>query len=349
MNSPVLSTHLSFISIPQKRLSRPIRSVISPSPTDLSVASRRSSFLSEAGSSTTSCSYYSIPLISAPSVTANSNMAPRNSRHTMAPIVKSGQLSHAHPPAQPSSTVESSCCISSQSVTLALTCNPSSGGKLAVFHRKTRVTKPRATMSGAAATNQPGSNSHAYNSTDPPLRVQKKTWDVVSAHVFELVPSGCVMYRGRERALESVFVKTWTAEKGTLSRLEPLSQSKTEYRFALFGSGCHTSYSRKFSECNGKGTWRKLLGEQYDEKSRGQLPTHTVYMELPEVFGQMVALGVNPSNLVGCLKQGEFGTLRLDFEPRQWTSPEDRGADPGKEWKQGWWVTARQGMGVWIS
>jgi hypothetical protein len=164
-----------------------------------------------------------------------------------------------------------------------------------------------------------------------------------------------VKYVSRERAVESTFASGWSADAGALQRLYPLRGSNEERRTALLGPGNHTSFLRRLSEHNGRGTWRKLLGEVVDAVDEKE-PTHAVWMDLPEVLGQMVALGVAPAELVGCLRQGDFGTLRLEFTPKEWTSPEQRvGVDgevereKGKEWKRGWWVTKRKGMGVWVS
>jgi len=274
-------------------------------------------------------------------------------------IVKPGQLSHPLPPTAGTST-ESPCCISAQSVTSILLSNPVAGGNCVIFRRKTRTSsalppQPLAkapTASEVAEAAQTGTSVAATPVSIPPIPTQ--SWDVISGHGFEVTPRGSVLYRGRERALESAFVGAWTSDRGTLQKLMPLATSKVDFRFALYGPGNHTSFFRAFSQCNGKGSWRRLLGEDVgDEK-----PTHIVHMDLPEVLAQMVALGVNARDLVGCLKQGEFGTMRLEFTPKLWTTPEERELqltgkerawEKSKAWKKGWWYTSRKGMGVWIS
>ncbi|KAI5844893.1 hypothetical protein BZA05DRAFT_408869 [Tricharina praecox] len=362
--SPVSSTHLSFISIPTRLQQRPgtfprdsprstgslglprrstIPTVLSSSPP--SPQSFNSSSLPHYP---TSCPNCCLPLLD-DTMPALGTSA----------IVKPSQLSHHLPPTAGTST-ESTCCVSAQSVTSSLLSNPVAGGNFVIFRRKTRTSSvlppqpqtkaPTASQVTSAA--QTGTTVAVTPTSIPAVPTQ--TWDVVSGHGFELTPRGSILYRGRERALESAFVATWTSDRGTLKKLTPLAGSRQEMRFALHGPGNHTSFFRTFGECNGKGSWRRLLGEDVaDEK-----PTHTVRMHLPEVLAQMVALGVDAKDLVACLKQGEHGTLRLDFKPGKWTTPEERELeitgrekawDKTKVWKKGWWYTDRLGTEVWIS
>ena len=324
-------------------------------------------------------------------------MAPlrRGPTPPLSPVVKQGQLVHQLPPTEGSGT-ESTCCIPAQAVAAALAANPISGGVFVLFHRKTCLfprlrPKPAPTSSGGgggsptasevvaagsgegssmAAAAQPrlsgsgsGGGGGPYPGLSGPRAQQQQQYqqqqmlDVVSGHSFCITPRGSVAYRGRERVLESTFVARWMAEDGTLRRLQPLASSRTEYRFALHGPGNHTSSFKTFAECNGKGSWRRLLGGTAEPGVAGRdgKATHVVHMQLPEVLAHMVALGVSPTALTACLKQGEFGTLRLDFEPGPWTTPEERDGgrdsvpqDPEKAWKMGWWCTERQGMGVWV-
>jgi len=289
---------------------------------------------------------------------------------TISPIIKPGQLAHPLPPTEGSNT-ESTCCIPSQVVTAALLSNRVSGAVFVVFRRKTRTSvailptgsrgiRSSTTSEVTAAVQSGASSSTALTPRAGPMRllnptIQQQAWDVISGHSFKITHYGSILYRGRERALESTFVSNWLSDKGSLQRLEYLNSSKKEYRFALFGPGNHTSSYKTFDQCNGKGTWRRLLGEPDDDVGREGKSTHIVFMQLSELLAQMVALGVKASELVGCLKQGEHGTLSLDFEPGEWTTPEEREGeheglqDKTKEWKKGWWYTERQGMGVWIS
>ncbi|KAF8248961.1 hypothetical protein K440DRAFT_641662 [Wilcoxina mikolae CBS 423.85] len=289
----------------------------------------------------------------------------------ISPIIKPGQLAHPLPPTEGSST-ESTCCIPSQVVTAALLSNRVSGAAFVIFRRKTRTsvailpTGSRGSRSPTpsevtAAVRSGASSSIALTPRASPMRLLnpslqlQQAWDVISGHSFEITHYGSILYRGRERALESTFVSNWLSDKGSLQRLERLSGSKKEYRFALYGPGNHTSSYKTFDQCNGKGTWRRLLGEPDDDVGREGKSTHIVFMQLPELLAQMVALGVKASELVRCLKQGEHGTLCLNFEPGKWTTPEERegeqeeSRDKAKEWKKGWWYTERQGMGIWIS
>lgn len=304
----------------------------------------------------------------------------------LSPVVKQGQLVHQLPPTEGSGT-ESACCIPAQAVAAALTANSTPGGIFVIFYRKTRLfprlrPKPALAPSGggspiasdmmAASSGEGSSTAAAVAAQLRPSsdsggslyrglfgsRTQQQVLDVVSGHSFCITPRGSVMYCGRERrVLESTFVARWMAEGGTLKRLQPLASSRTEYRFALHGPGNHTSSFKTFAECNGKGSWRRLLGCAAEAGAVGRdgRATHAVHMQLPEVLAHMVALGVRPTALAACLKQGEFGTLHLDFEPGPWTTPEERNGgldsvlqDPDKAWKLGWWYTGGQRMGVWV-
>lgn len=310
----------------------------------------------------------------------------------LSPVVKQGQLVHQLPPTEGSGT-ESACCIPAQAVAAALTGGSISGAVFVLFYRKTRLfpslrSKPASAPSGGgsptasemmAAGSGEGSSTAAAVATQlrpssgsggslywglfgpraqQHRQQQQPVLDVVSGHSFCITPRGSVMYCGRERrVLESTFVARWIAEGSTLMRLQPLASSRTEYRFALHGPGNHTSSFKTFAECNGKGSWRRLLGcaAGTGVVGRDGKATHVVHMQLPEVLAHMVALGVRPTALAACLKQGEFGTLRLDFEPGPWTTPEERNGgldsvlqDPDKAWRLGWWYTGGQGMGVWV-
>jgi hypothetical protein len=268
---------------------------------------------------------------------------------TITPIVKPGQLAHAVGPSE-GTKIESSSCISSQNVSSVIASNPVSGGNFIIFRRKQRVSE--AVVPKPPATGDSSLGTTALIGSAPP---QLQTYDVVSGHGYLITATGSVLYVGRERALESVFVRSWTVDKGALQKIEPLRGSRREYRFCLFGPGNHTSFFRTFDEFNGRGSWRRLLGEEQLAGEDRAPATHAVFMDLPEVVAQMIALGVKPTELARCLKQGEFGTLRLEFTPGEWTTPDQREEaagmerDKAKAWKRGWWYTARKGMGVWIS
>ncbi|KAI5780015.1 hypothetical protein EDC01DRAFT_633463 [Geopyxis carbonaria] len=239
---------------------------------------------------------------------------------TLTPLLKPGALSHPPPSPSPSipSNLESPTCISIQTVSALLSANPITGGNFIIFRRKTRLSP---------------STPH-------------QSWDVISGWGYNVTTRGTVVYTGRERALESCFVRSWGSEN--LQRLhDPGSDGAQGLSFALLGQGNHASYLG----CRGTGSWRRLMGTEpgLDEKS-----THCVFMELPQVVGAMVARGCRGEEVVEALRPGEFGTLRCDFRVGMWTEPEDEDVDvvemdAGKEWKRGWWVTKRHGMGVWVS
>ncbi|KAA8906117.1 hypothetical protein FN846DRAFT_1021591 [Sphaerosporella brunnea] len=310
---------------------------------------------------------------------ASAAMSRRPLPHTITPIIKPGQLAHPAGPSAGTKT-ESASCISSQNVNSVLASNPISGGNFIIFRRKQRVAaavvpKPPAAAAAAAASAAAAADEDYAHLDDPTSAAgpsgstlgtavlsgatpHTQTYDVVSGHGYVITSTGSVLYVGRERALESVFVRCWTADKGALQKIEPLRGSRREYRFCLFGPGNHTSFFRTFDEFNGRGSWRRLLGEA-PERGVVERATHAVFMELPEVVAQMVALGIPPAELAKCLKQGDYGTLRLEFTPTEWTTPEQReeiaglpvagGRNRAKAWKSGWWYTARKGMGVWLS
>jgi hypothetical protein len=281
----------------------------------------------------------------------------------MSSVVKLGQISHEQMPG-PASESESCCCIPTQTVTAAHVANRSTNGKFAIFRYKKGQWPPQP----RPPTNDehidppqhglinpgPSDPTQAPNGLLNPS-AQPHIWEYISGHGFAITRQGTVLYCNRSHTLERPFNIRWKADRGTFEKAVCPKDSAKKYRFALFGPGNHTATQMRFNRHNGRGSWRKLLGERSDPDKKDEKPTHIVYMQVPELVTHMIALGVSPQGVVKCLKQGEYGTVTLDFEPGdKWESPEER-MTPREllshvdKRKHGWYYTERPGMGVWIS
>lgn len=175
----------------------------------------------------------------------------------------------------------------------------------------------------------------------PSPEPEQPSWDTISGHAFTLLPSGHLIYGGCERGIESVFTRQWPA----LKKLTPTSTG--DNRVALLASGNCTSFVvADLKVQKGRGSWKKLVGEEEGEGDA----THCVFMELPLVVGMLIARGVEPAAVSNHLQRGPHGTVKVGGEVGEWKEPEgDEELVGDAEWKRGWWVTERVGMGVWVS
>lgn len=201
-----------------------------------------------------------------------------------------------------------------------------------------------------------------FKSTTP----LRQAFSLISGHSFRLTPAGTLLYTGKARALESAFSEAYPTRR----QVVPLVSSPQHYRFALLGPGNHASRLVVFRECRGKGTWRLLLGkaeleriEESEGFTSGREATHCVLIDLPELVAHMMAMGVDAQDVGKKLMRSKEGTIGLAFRPDAWK--EQEGREKGrtaeeeeleghthkgsKYWKRGWWITAGEGLGVWVS